>query len=485
MNQPISLMLLIPLITAILFPFIKNEKFVKYLSFSVSVANLIISVLMLSDFQYGIINFEEKFLWISYFNIHYHVGVDMLSLLMVLLTNLTISVSVLSSFNYIKKDIKKYYAWLLVLSSSIIGVFVSLDAFLFYLFWEAMLIPMYFLIGIWGGENRIYATVKFFIYTMGASLIMLVGIIFTYINLKNNGINSFEIFDFYKNTLMGKTQIFVFISFLIAFAVKIPLFPFHTWLPDAHVEAPTAASVILAGVLLKMGVYGYLRFMIPMFPNLSYAIAPYMAAVGVFGVIYASLMAWVQKDIKKLVAYSSVAHMGLIVLGIFSFEPKAVNGAILQMINHGISTGGLFLMIGILYERTHTRIMENYGGIFKTVPFLSTFFMIVTLSSIAVPSTNGFIGEITILLGSFKKYPILTIISVSGVILGAVYMLGAYEKMFFGEIKKENSNISDLNHREWIYMSVIALLIFAIGLFPNPLIKLIDNFIRTYPFIRS
>jgi len=439
---------------------------------------------MLINFNPSILNFEEKKLWISYFNIHYHVGVDSLSLIMVLLTNFTMAISTISSFNYIKTNIKKYYAWLLILSSSIIGVFVSQDVFLFYLFWEAMLIPMYFLIGIWGGEERIYATIKFFIYTMAASLLMLAGIIITYINLKNNGINSFEMMDFYKNTLLGKTQIFVFLSFLIAFAVKIPLFPFHTWLPDAHVQAPTAASVILAGVLLKMGIYGYLRFLIPMFPELSYNFAPYIAIFGVIGIIYASLMAWVQKDIKKLVAYSSVAHMGLITLGIFSFEPKAINGAILQMINHGISTGGLFLMIGILYERTHTRIIENYGGIFKIVPFISSFFMIITLSSIAVPSTNGFIGEITILIGSFKKYPILTLISVSGVILGAIYMLSAYEKMFFGPVsKKENEKIVDMNLREWFYLVPIIILIFWIGIYPSYLTDIINYFVIN--FIRS
>jgi len=439
---------------------------------------------MLINFNPSILNFEEKKLWISYFNIHYHVGVDSLSLIMVLLTNFTMAISTISSFNYIKTNIKKYYAWLLILSSSIIGVFVSQDVFLFYLFWEAMLIPMYFLIGIWGGEERIYATIKFFIYTIAASLLMLAGIIMTYINLKNNGINSFEMMDFYKNTLLGKTQIFVFLSFLIAFAVKIPLFPFHTWLPDAHVQAPTAASVILAGVLLKMGIYGYLRFLIPMFPELSYNFAPYIAIFGVIGIIYASLMAWVQKDIKKLVAYSSVAHMGLITLGIFSFEPKAINGAILQMINHGISTGGLFLMIGILYERKHTRIIENYGGIFKIVPFISSFFMIITLSSIAVTSTNGFIGEITILIGSFKKYPILTLISVSGVILGAIYMLSAYEKMFFGPVsKKENEKIVDMNLREWFYLVPIIILIFWIGIYPSYLTDIINYFVIN--FIRS
>jgi NADH-quinone oxidoreductase subunit M len=480
--MPITLIISIPLIAAFIILFLRNDKSVKYISFISSLIVFIISVIMFINFDSSKgFNFTEKYMWIKALNIHYYVGADTLSLLMILLTNFIMPISILSSYNYIKKDIKKYYIWLLILQSAIIGVFVSLDTFLFYIFWEAMLVPMYFLIGMWGGENRIYATIKFFIYTMAASLLMLAGIIFTYINLKNSGINSFEIFDFYKNTLIGKTQIFVFISFLIAFAVKIPLFPLHTWLPDAHVEAPTAVSVILAGVLLKMGVYGYIRFLIPMFPTLSHQIAPYISAVGVFGVIYASLMAWVQKDIKKLVAYSSVAHMGLIVLGVFSFNPEALSGAILQMINHGISTGGLFLMIGILYERTHTRLMENYGGIFKTVPFIATFFMIVTLSSIAVPSTNGFVGEILIFLGSFKSHRILTILAISGVILGAVYMLMAYEKIFFGKIEKdENKKILDLTIREWLYLIPVVIMIFWIGVFPNIFLSKIQVFVSSF-----
>jgi len=481
MSSLITTMILIPPFVALLFPLIKNDKAIKYLSLSSYIFNLIVSILMLFDFKNGRANFEEKILWINYFNIYYHLDADILSLLMILLTNFIMVISAWSSFNYIKTSIRKYYFWLSILSSSIIGVFSAKDVFLFYLFWEAMLIPMYFIIGIWGGNNRIYATIKFFIYTMSASIIMLVGIIITYLNLKSLGINSFEIVDFYRNTLQGNLRLFVFLSFLIAFAVKIPLFPFHTWLPDAHVEAPTAGSVILAGVLLKMGVYGYLRFLIPMFPDLSIKFAPYISGIGVFGVIYASLMAWMQKDIKKLVAYSSIAHMGLVVLGIFSFVGISVNGAILQMINHGISTGGLFLMIGILYERTHTRLIENYGGIFKIVPFISSFFMIITLSSIAVPSTNGFIGEISIFLGAFKKYNILTLLSISGVILGAVYMLWAYEKMFFGNItNQDNLKLTDMNLREYLYMIPVVIMIFFIGIYPSFFTDLIDIFVNDF-----
>lgn len=479
MERTITIMLLLPIIAVLFFPFIKSRS-VKYLSFSVSVFNFIISIIMLINYTPEMINYEEKYLWISSFNINYHVGVDMLSLLMVILTNFTMMIAIISSFSYIKTDIKKYYGWLLILFSSIIGVFVSLDAFLFYLFWEAMLVPMYFLIGKWGGENRIYATVKFFIYTMSLSLIMFIGIILTYTNLLQHGLNSFEISDFAKHSLTGKTYFFVFLSFLISFAVKIPLFPLHTWLPDAHVEAPTAVSVILAGILLKIGIYGYLRFLIPMFGDLSLKYAPYIAIISVIGVIYGSLMAMVQKDIKKLVAYSSIAHMGLITLGVFSFNPAALSGSILQMINHGVSTGGLFLMIGILYERTHTRLIERYGGFFRIVPFISSFFMIIMLSSIAVPSTNGFVGEIIIFLGAFKRYPVLTSISVSGVILGAVYLLKAYEKMFFGSLKSDTKNVEDLNIREWFYMSLIVLVIFWIGIYPDYLLEKINEFTKVY-----
>ncbi|MEF3280347.1 MAG: NADH-quinone oxidoreductase subunit M [Elusimicrobiota bacterium] len=478
--MPLSMILFTPVLASFLIIFIKNTTIVKYLSFSVTVFNLIISVLMYFNFQTGLINFEENVEWINALNIRYHVGVDSLSLLMILLTNFAMAVSLLSSFSYIKKDIKKYYIWFLILLSATNGVFMAQDVFLFYLFWEAMLIPMYFIIGMWGGKNRVYATTKFFIYTMSASLIMLVGIIIIYINLKKSGINSFDIIDFYKNNLTGKTQLFVFFSFLIAFSVKVPLFPFHTWLPDAHVEAPTAGSVMLAGVLLKMGVYGYLRFLIPMFPELSKLYAPYIALFGVIGIIYASLMAFVQKDIKKLIAYSSIAHMGLVVLGIFSFESKALSGAILQMVNHGISTGGLFLIVGILYERTHTRIIDDYGGIFKVVPYLSTFFMVIMLSSIAFPSTNGFIGEIIIFIGSFNRYPLLTLFSLLGVVLGAVYMLKAYEKMFFGMIKDSNKKIFDINLIEWLYLSGIVILIFWIGIYPKPFLNFINIFLDFY-----
>ena len=481
MQSPLTIMILIPVVVSLSFPFIKDEKKVKYISLSSYIFNFILSIFMFIDFRKGQANFEEKILWISNLKIYYHLDCDVLSLFMILLTNFTMIISSWSSFEYIKKDIKKYYFWLSILSASMIGVFTARDTFLFYLFWEAMLIPMYFIIGMWGGENRIYATIKFFIYTMSASIIMLVGIIITYLNLKSLGINSFEIVDFYKNTLSGNLRLFVFLSFLIAFAVKIPLFPFHTWLPDAHVEAPTAGSVILAGVLLKMGVYGYLRFLIPMFPDLSLKFAPYISAIGVVGVIYASLMAWVQSDIKKLIAYSSIAHMGLIIIGVFSFVPLALNGAILQMINHGISTGGLFLMIGILYERTHTRVIKDYGGIFKVVPFISSFFMIITLSSIAFPSTNGFIGEITIFLGAFRKYPLITLISISGVIFGAIYMLVAYEKIFFGDIKNDkNKNIKDMNLREYLYMTPIVVMIFFIGIYPSFFTDLIDRYVSEF-----
>lgn len=473
----LSSMIFIPLVFALIILMIKNERFIKYISFSVSVFLLLISIKMFVESGDGI-QYEEKYRWIESLNINFHLAADNLSLLMILLTNFLMPVAILSSFSYIKTEIKKYYFWMMILHSAMIGVFSSFDMFMFYVFWEAILIPMYFLIGIWGGRNRIYAALKFFIYTMSASVVFLIGIIIIYINLKQNGNPSFEIFDFYKNTLSGHMRLFVFITFFIAFSVKTPIVPFHTWLPDAHVEAPTAASVILAGILLKMGVYGYLRFLIPVFPDLSFKYSQVISFIGAAGVIYGGFMAWMQTDIKKLIAYSSISHMGMVVLGIFSFNNTAINGAILQMINHGISSGALFIGAGILYERMHTRSIYDYGGIFKQIPFFSTFFMIVMLSSIGLPSTNGFAGEILILLGSFKKYPLLTSIAVGGVIIGAVYMLGAYEKIFFGKIeRKELLNMNDLNLREWIYTIPLIFLIFFIGINPDNLISKIDIYV--------
>lgn len=473
----LSLMILFPVLVAFFLLPIRKTEFIKYISFSASMFIFIFSLLTFINVN-DLSIYDEKYTWISSIGINIYFGVDNLSMLMVILTNFLMPLAILSSYSYITHNIKKYYFWMMILHSSMIGVFISKDAFLFYIFWEMILIPMYFLIGIWGGENRIYASVKFFIYTMSASVLFLIGIIIVYFNLKSNGIPTFEITDFYKNTLSGNLRLFVFLSFLLAFAVKIPMIPLHTWLPDAHVEAPTAASVILAGVLLKMGGYGFLRFLIPAFPDLSLKYSYIISLIGSLAALYAGFMAWMQTDIKKLIAYSSISHMGLVVLGIFSFNTVAINGSILQMINHGISSGALFLAVGIIYERMHTRSIYDYGGIFKIVPFYSTFFMIVMLSSIGLPITNGFVGELLIFQGSFKTYKFLTLIAMSGIIIGAVYMLALYEKVFFGRIvnKSISNNLVDLNLREWIYTIPFMIVIFLIGIFPNFLITKINEY---------
>lgn len=482
----INIFIFSPLAGFLLLLFVRedSEKFIKWSAFFFTLLSLTagLTIYFFYDPSAAGFQFTVKKSWIKALGINYHLGLDGLSLMLSLLTAFIMPVAVLSSFDFIKKSKKYYYAWLLLLETSVLGVFASMDMFLFYIFWEAMLIPMYFLIGIWGGERRIYATLKFFIYTMAASLFMLAAIIILFLTLRTQtGISSFSVEDFYRVSMGGKAALFCFFSFLLAFAVKVPLFPFHTWLPDAHVEAPTAASVILAGVLLKMGVYGYLRFMVPFFPELSVRFAPYISAFAAAGVIYASLAAWIQKDLKKLIAYSSVAHMGLIVLGILSFDKTAVSGAVLQMLNHGLSTGALFLLVGVIYERRHTRILEEYGGLFKVMPYFAFFFMIASLSSIGLPGLNGFVGEFLIFTGSFRVYPLLTAVCVSGVILSALYMLTAYEKLFYGPLsKKENASLKDLNTREWAYLLPLVIFMFYIGLYPAPFLTRVDKSVDSY-----
>lgn len=471
----LTTLILLPIITGIIILLLKSDKSIKLTATISSITNFIISTFMLSN-KPGI-RFEENYKWIEPLYINIHLGADNLSILMILLTNILIPIAIISSYSYIKHNIKKYYFWLMVLHSSIIGVFSSLDAVLFYVFWELVLIPMYFLIGIWGGENRIYASIKFFLYTLTGSVFFLIGILIIYFNLKNNGNPTFEILEMSKNTLTLTLKTFVFFSFFLAFAIKTPIIPLHSWLPDAHVEAPTAASVILAGILLKMGGYGFLRFLIPIFPDLSLKYSFLISTIGAIAVIYAGLMAWMQTDIKKLIAYSSISHMGLVVLGIFSLNQLSINGAILQMINHGISSAGLFLLVGIIYERTHTRGIYDYGGLFKITPFFATFFMIILLSSIGFPSTNGFVGELLTIQGSFKTYKTLSLISIGGIIIGAVYMLLMYERLFFGEIKRlELKEIKEINLREWLYLLPLVLLIFFIGIYPNSILSMINDF---------
>jgi NADH-quinone oxidoreductase subunit M len=423
--------------------------------------------------------FTEDLPWfqIGQATVRYQVGVDGISLLLVLLTTFLTPLSVLASWR-IERNLKWYMVSMLLLELGMIGVFVSLDLILFYVFWEVMLVPMYFLIGVWGGEQRIYAAVKFFIFTMSGSLIMLAGIIALYL------FNSGESFDLVEITgklaqgaisLSRPAEVLLFLAFFVAFAVKVPLFPFHTWLPDAHVEAPTAGSVILAGVLLKMGTYGLVRFCLPMFPRAAVELAPIICVLSIIGVIYGALVSMVQPDLKKLVAYSSVSHLGLVVLGIFAFNLQSIEGATYQMLNHGLSTGALFLLVGMIYERRHTRQIADFGGLAHAMPVYAAFFMIVTLSSIGLPGLNGFVGEFLILQGTFLESVTFAALGASTMVLSAVYMLWMYQRVFLGTVQhSENRALRDLHAREVLTLLPIVAMAVWMGVGPNLFLRKMD-----------
>jgi NADH-quinone oxidoreductase subunit M len=420
--------------------------------------------------------FVELYPWIQDPPISYHLGVDGLSLLLVLLTAFLTPLAVLASWTSITARVKEFFLFLLALETGMIGVFVSLDLFLFFVFWEAMLIPMYFLIGVWGHERRVYAAIKFILYTMIGSALMLVGIIYLY-NI--TGTFDFETIQAKLASgsvgLSGRAQVWLFFAFFLAFAIKVPMFPFHTWLPDAHVEAPTAGSVILAGVLLKMGTYGILRFCLPLFPQASREFAPLISVLAVVGILYGSLVAMVQPDMKKLVAYSSVAHLGYVVLGIFAFNLSGIEGAIYQMCSHGVSTGALFILVGMLYDRRHTRWIQEFGGLGTTLPVYSTFFLIVALSSLGLPMLNGFVGEFLIIVGVFGSRPIFAILAAVGVVLAAVYLLWMYQRVFLGEVTNDrNRNLPDCTWREKIMLAVIVLVVLWMGIYPRPFLRRLD-----------
>ena len=426
--------------------------------------------------------------WIPQWGISYAVGIDGISLMMVLLTTMLMPLCVLGSFSYITHREPGYYALLLVLTTGMIGVFVAIDMFLFYVFWEVMLIPMYFLIGIWGGKNRLYAALKFFIYTMAGSLLMLVAIIVMVrvAAVMGGGKVSFSYFhllSYAQTPIMGRLAPWLFLAFFLAFAIKVPIFPFHTWLPDAHVEAPTAGSVILASVLLKMGTYGFLRFAVPFFPNIAFSsgVTAVVTALAVIGIVYGALVAMVQPDIKKLVAYSSVSHLGFAMLGIWAATVQGVQGALMVMIGHGFSTGALFFLIGMIYERRHTREIDAYGGIARVVPIFSLILTVVALASIGLPGLNGFVGEFLVLIGSFKQFPIATGIATTGVIFAAAYLLWALQRMIFNKLDKpENEAIPDLTRRELIVLVPLLIGIVWMGLYPKPVLDRMEPAARRY-----
>jgi NADH-quinone oxidoreductase subunit M len=476
----LSAVVFLPLIFALILTAWPNQRTIKYLALGFSLIEFAVSIVILSRFDTSTaaLQMVEKFPWISRFGINYFLGIDGISLWLVLLTTFLGPIVLLGSWTAIETRVKGFLVSAFILQTAMIGTFLAMDAIFFYLFWELSLVPMYFMIGIWGGSRRIYATVKFFIFTMIGSVLMLVAIIYMmFLTQEATGHMSASITEFYKLTIpfvggqFFSLQTLLFFAFALAFAIKVPVWPFHTWLPDAHVEAPTPGSVILAGVMLKMGTYGFLRWVIPMFPQASEQWSWLFMAVGVIGVVYGALVAMVQPDIKKLVAYSSVSHMGYVLIGLFSFNEFGITGGLYQMLNHGISTGALFLLVGMIYERTHSREISKYGGLAGVLPLFTICFFIITLSSIAVPMTNGFVGEFLILLGAFKAQPVVGYIAVSGVILGAVYMLWMFKRVFFGpkgELVRDSQHpLHDLNGRELAVAIPLIIMVFWMGLFPN------------------
>jgi NADH-quinone oxidoreductase subunit M len=452
-----------------------SKTILRYWTLLGSLVTFAISIGLYTGFQTNgpEFQFTELSSWIPSLGISYSVGLDGISLWLVLLTTFLMPIAILASFTAVEEKVRGYYFLLLALETGMLGAFVTLDIFLFYTFWESMLIPMYFLIGIWGGKDRVYAAMKFFLYTMVGSLLMLVAIFYlAYQHKVQFGNFSTSLLDLYKVHIEGggfrSPQSLLFMAFALAFAIKVPLFPLHTWLPDAHVQAPTAGSVILAAVLLKMGGYGFMRFAFPLFPQaVAYFQIPFLI-LGAIAIVYGAWVAMVQPDIKKLVAYSSVSHMGYVIVGLFSLNAIAASGSLYQMLNHGISTGALFLLVGMIYERRHTREISAFGGITKVMPLFAVAFMIVTLSSVALPGTNGFVGEFLILLGSWKANPGISAISSLGVVFGAVYMLWMFQRVMCGPIKnEENKKLKDLNVREMFVLAPLLVMIFVMGIFPN------------------
>src|SRR6059036_3760385 len=437
----------------------------------VTLATLLLSVPLYVGFDGDVADFqfEEARAWMPAFGISYHLGIDGISLLLVLLTTFLMPVALASAWHAIEDRWKEFVVTMLILETWMLGVFVSLDLFLFYVFWEAMLIPMYFIIGVWGGPDRIYAAVKFVLYTMVGSVLMLVAILALYYQYgAATGRYTFDLPVLAQYVMApGRVQNLMFLAFALAFAIKVPLFPFHTWLPDAHVEAPTAGSVILAGVLLKMGTYGLVRFAFPLFPVAATYFAPYIALLAVIGIVYGAWVSTVQPDMKKLVAYSSVSHLGFVMLGIFTLNQQGLVGGLIQMVNHGLSTGALFLMVGMIYERRHSRLIADFGGLWSVVPAFSALFLVVVLSSLGLPGLNGFVGEFLVLVGAFQRSIWLAAFATSGIIFAAVYLLWMYQRVIFGEITRDaNLGLTDLTTREWAVLVPVVALIVWIGVYP-------------------
>ena len=483
--QPLTLLTFFPLVGILVLLFIPSDRkeSLRWTALLTSLVTFVLSLWVLGKFNASSPDLQlvAKYDWITVagWNIQYHLGVDGLSILLVLLTTFLTPISILSTWTAVDERVKDFMLFFLLLEVGMTGVFLAQDLFLFYIFWEFTLVPMYFLIGIWGGPRRIYAAIKFFLYTMAGSILMLVAILW----LGING-GTFSVPDLIANAnIPANVQFWLFLAFTAAFAIKVPMWPLHSWLPDAHVEAPTAGSVILAGVLLKMGTYGFLRFNIPLFPQAAVQMAPWIALFATIGIIYGAAVSYAQADVKKLVAYSSVSHLGFVMLGLFALNAQGVSGAILQMVNHGLSTGALFLLVGMIYEQTHTREIKVYGGLWKITPIFGSIMLIVSLSSMGLPGLNGFVGEFTILLGAFGSKaignPWFAGLSTLGVIMAAIYILYMFQKMFLGpegsiveEVKKHGHAIRDLNWREIATIVPLLIFIFWIGLYPKPFFDL-------------
>jgi NADH-quinone oxidoreductase subunit M len=474
----LTLLVALPLVGGLLLAALNNrdgskDQLVRWSALGLSLVPFLLSLAVWLSFDPSAsapaFQFVERHSWIPTFGIEYYLGIDGISLMLVVLTTFLTPIALLTSWESIHERVKEFSIFMLLLEAAMIGVFVSLDLFLFYVFWDFMLIPMYFLIGIWGYDQRLYASIKFLLYTMAGSVLMLIAIIgVAWLHQQATGQYSFDLLKLYELRVPEHLQYWFFLAFAVAFAIKVPLFPFHTWLPDAHVQAPTPGSVILAGVLLKMGSYGFIRFAFPLFPEAALGFAPLLATLSVIAIVYGALVAMVQPDMKKLVAYSSVSHMGFVVLGIAAMNVQGIQGATYQMLAHGVSTGGLFAVVGMLSDRRHTRLISEFGGLKAVMPRLTAAFLIITLASVGLPGMNGFIGEFLIMLGAFRWQPKFVVIAGLGVILSAVYMLWMFQRVYYGAVtNEENRHLPDLSVREWAVVGPLCAMSIVMGVAPN------------------